>query len=90
MLICEFPLYRGFFFKMGFPPTLMTDEVVLDVLGNFEWYHWEVAFPLLPLPSDYEGLCPDFDLAVAKEYALDYDLPEIPRWCSLQCLFMTL
>ncbi|KAJ8441084.1 hypothetical protein Cgig2_000345 [Carnegiea gigantea] len=30
---------------MGFPRSLMTDEMVLYILGNFEWYHREVVSP---------------------------------------------
>ncbi|KAJ8434186.1 LOW QUALITY PROTEIN: hypothetical protein Cgig2_004657 [Carnegiea gigantea] len=52
---------------MGFPRSLTTDEMMLYVLGNFEWYHGKVVFPPCPLPYDYEELCPDFDLAVAEE-----------------------
>ena len=54
---------------MGLPHWLMTDEMALYVLGNFEWHRREVEFPPLPLLSDYEDLCPSFDLAVAEEYA---------------------
>ncbi|KAJ8438742.1 hypothetical protein Cgig2_020297 [Carnegiea gigantea] len=39
----------------------------------------EVAFPPLPLPFDYEELCPDFVLAK------DYEVPELP-----QVVFLTM
>ena len=64
----------------------MMDEMTLYVLGNFEWYCREVAFPPLPLPSDYEDLCPGFDLAMAEEYARDYNLPEMPQVVFLAML----
>ncbi|KAJ8433286.1 hypothetical protein Cgig2_014195 [Carnegiea gigantea] len=79
-LVCGFSLYRSFFSsKMGFPCSLMMDEIAPYVLGNFKWYHREVAVPPLPLPSDYKDLCSSFDLAVAEEYAHNYDLPETPQ-----------
>ncbi|KAJ8444842.1 hypothetical protein Cgig2_008899 [Carnegiea gigantea] len=59
---------------MGFPHSLTTDEMALYILGNFKWYRREVAFPPGPLPYHYEELCPDFDLAVAKEYAQHFEV----------------
>jgi len=70
---------------MGFPRSLTTDEMVLHVLGNFKWYRMDIAFPSLLLPADYEDLCPGFDLAVAEEYARDYNLPKTP-----QVVFLTM
>ncbi|KAJ8428431.1 hypothetical protein Cgig2_003133 [Carnegiea gigantea] len=70
---------------MGFPCSLTMDEMALYVLGNFEWYRREVAFPPPPLPSDYEDLCPDFNMAMAEEYARDYNLPKMP-----QIVFLTM
>ena len=68
--VCGFPLYQYFFSsKIRFPCSLMTDEMALYVLGNFELYRKEVAFPPLPLMSDYEVLCLGFDLVVVEEYA---------------------
>ncbi|KAJ8438699.1 hypothetical protein Cgig2_011882 [Carnegiea gigantea] len=32
-----------------------------------------------PLPYNYRELCPDFDLAVAEEYAQDYEVPKLPQ-----------
>ena len=32
-----------------------------------------------PLPCDCEELCPDFNLAMEKEYAQIYELPELPQ-----------
>ncbi|KAJ8419411.1 hypothetical protein Cgig2_025508 [Carnegiea gigantea] len=68
---------------MEFLCSLMTDEMAFYVLGNFEWYRREVAFPPLPLPYDYEELCLDFVLAEAEEYARDYEFPSHPMWASL-------
>ncbi|KAJ8426088.1 LOW QUALITY PROTEIN: hypothetical protein Cgig2_006569 [Carnegiea gigantea] len=64
----------------------MTDEMGLYILGNFEWYHIEVVFPPGPLPYNYKGLCLDFDLAVAEEYAQDYKVPELPQVVFLAML----
>ncbi|KAJ8431879.1 hypothetical protein Cgig2_001571 [Carnegiea gigantea] len=61
------------------------DEITLYILDNFEWYRREVVFPSRPLPYDYKELCSDFDLAVAKEYAQDYEVPELH-----QVLFMAM
>ena len=70
---------------MGFPCSLTTDEMALYMLGNFEWHRREVVFPPAPLPYDYKELCPDFSLAVAEEYAQDYEVPELP-----QAIFMAM
>ncbi|KAJ8425979.1 hypothetical protein Cgig2_029026 [Carnegiea gigantea] len=64
---------------MMFPRFLMTDEMALYILENFEWYRREVAFPPLPLPTNYKDLCLDFNLAAAKEAAWDFRLPEISQ-----------
>ncbi|KAJ8434679.1 hypothetical protein Cgig2_024751 [Carnegiea gigantea] len=61
---------------MGFPYSLKTDEMALYVIEKFKWYHRGVAFPSVPLPSDYKDLCPDCDLAAAEEAARDFELPE--------------
>ncbi|KAJ8451470.1 LOW QUALITY PROTEIN: hypothetical protein Cgig2_017861 [Carnegiea gigantea] len=53
--------------------------MALYVLENFKWYYKEVVFPPRPLPCDCEELCPDFNLAVTKEYAQIYELPELPQ-----------
>ncbi|KAJ8421918.1 hypothetical protein Cgig2_021607 [Carnegiea gigantea] len=65
--------------KMGFPRLLKTDEMALYALENFEWYYRKVAFPPLPLPSNYEGLCLDFDLATIKEATRNFWLLEISQ-----------
>jgi len=65
---------------------LTTDELTLYVPGNFEWCRKEVAFPPLPLPSDYKDLCTGFDLAMAKQYAQDYDLDETSQVVFLAML----
>jgi len=76
-LYTDFPYIR-LLFKMGFPHSLKTDEMVHYIVENFEWYHRGVSFPPLPLPSDYEDLGQDFDLAVAQEVARDFELPDMP------------
>ena len=57
----------------------MMDEMTLYVLGNFEYYHREVAFPPRLLPSDYKELCSDFVLTKTEEYAWDYEVLELPQ-----------
>ncbi|KAJ8441393.1 hypothetical protein Cgig2_009101 [Carnegiea gigantea] len=70
---------------MGCPRSLTTDEMTLYVVGNFEWYRREVAFPPRPLPSNYEELCPGFALAKAEEYAWYYEVPaRRPTWVNDQ------
>jgi len=64
---------------MGFPCSLKTDKMALYVLEKFDWYCREVAFPPLPLPSDYKDLCPDFDLATTKETTRDFEVAEVPQ-----------
>ncbi|KAJ8439000.1 hypothetical protein Cgig2_012996 [Carnegiea gigantea] len=71
---------------MGSPCLLMTDEMALYVLGNFEWYRREVVLPPCLLPSNYEELYSDFVLAEAKEYAQDYEVPELPQVVFLAML----
>ncbi|KAJ8432401.1 hypothetical protein Cgig2_010003 [Carnegiea gigantea] len=71
---------------MGFPRLLVTDEMTLYVLSNFEWYCREVAFPSLPLPSDYEELYSGFVLAEVEEYAWHYKVPELPQVVFLEML----
>ena len=41
--------------------------------------HGEVGFPPIPLPSNYKGLCLDFDLAAAEEAVRDFELLEMPQ-----------
>ncbi|KAJ8423406.1 LOW QUALITY PROTEIN: hypothetical protein Cgig2_030573 [Carnegiea gigantea] len=38
-----------------------------------------IAFPPLPLLKDFQTLCPDFELAVAKQATEYYELPELPQ-----------
>ena len=71
---------------MGFPRSLTTDEIALYVMDNFEWYRREVVFPPGPLPYYYKELCPDFDLAVAEEYAQDYEVPELTQMVFMEML----
>ena len=73
-------------FPDGFPCILKIDEMTLYVLENFEWHPREVAFSPLPLPSDYEDLCPNFDLATAEEATRDFSLPDIPQVVFLAML----
>jgi len=60
------------------PPLIDDRQDGALCFGNFDWYCMEVAFPPLPLLSNYEDLCPGFDLDVAEGYAQDCDLPETP------------
>ena len=64
---------------MMFPRFFRTGEMALYILENFERVQRGVAFPPLPLPDDYQGRCPDFDLIKAEEAARDFLLPEYPR-----------
>ncbi|KAJ8423769.1 hypothetical protein Cgig2_023009 [Carnegiea gigantea] len=67
---------------MAFPRSLKIDEMVHYVVENFEWYHRGFSFPPLPLPYDYEDLCPNFNLP-----ARDFELPKIPQVVFLAMLF---
>ncbi|KAJ8426511.1 hypothetical protein Cgig2_023270 [Carnegiea gigantea] len=71
---------------MVFSRSLITDAMALYVLGNFEWYCMEVAFPPRPLPFDYEEVCPDFVLAEVEEYVRDYEVPELSQVVYLAML----
>ncbi|KAJ8422193.1 hypothetical protein Cgig2_011945 [Carnegiea gigantea] len=71
---------------MVFPHSLKTNAISLYILEKFEWYRRGVAFPPLPLPSDYEDLCSDFNLAATEEAARDFELPEIPQVVFLAML----
>ncbi|KAJ8428755.1 hypothetical protein Cgig2_003069 [Carnegiea gigantea] len=71
---------------MGFPRSLMMDEMALYILGNFKWYRREVVFPPLQLPSGYKELCLDFVLVEAEKYARNYEVPELPQVVFLEML----
>ncbi|KAJ8426919.1 hypothetical protein Cgig2_010437 [Carnegiea gigantea] len=60
--------------------------MALHALENFNGYRREVAFPPLPLPSDYEDLCLDFDLASVEEATRNFRLPEMPQVMFLAML----
>ncbi|KAJ8419790.1 LOW QUALITY PROTEIN: hypothetical protein Cgig2_010901 [Carnegiea gigantea] len=53
-------------------------EVVEYIRDNFQWALREPLAPgPRPLPSNYRGLCPRFDLEVAMRYAHDSHIPEM-------------
>ncbi|KAJ8420553.1 hypothetical protein Cgig2_014916 [Carnegiea gigantea] len=64
---------------MTFSRSLSTKEMAKYVVCHFVWDWRGVAFPPLPLPKDFQALCPSYELAVAKEAAKDYELPELPQ-----------
>ncbi|KAJ8428641.1 hypothetical protein Cgig2_017140 [Carnegiea gigantea] len=49
------------------------------VVRHFAWDQRGAAFPPSPLPKDFQALYPSYELAVAKEAAEDYELPELPQ-----------
>ncbi|KAJ8441277.1 LOW QUALITY PROTEIN: hypothetical protein Cgig2_013692 [Carnegiea gigantea] len=49
------------------------------IVRHFAWDSQGDAFPPLPLPKDFQDLCPSYELAVAEEAAEDYELPELPQ-----------
>ena len=49
------------------------------VVRHFAWDRRGIAFPLSPLPKDFQALYLSYELAVAKEAVEDYVLPELPR-----------
>jgi len=46
----------------------------------------KVVFPSGSLLYDYKELCTDFNLAVAEEYAQDYEVPDLPQVVFLAML----
>ncbi|KAJ8431066.1 hypothetical protein Cgig2_017062 [Carnegiea gigantea] len=64
---------------MAFPRSLDTKAMGEDIIRHFAWDRRRVAFPLSSLPKDFQALCPSFELAVAKEAAEYYELPELPQ-----------
>ncbi|KAJ8422363.1 LOW QUALITY PROTEIN: hypothetical protein Cgig2_013549 [Carnegiea gigantea] len=44
-----------------------TSEMAQYVICNFVWDRHGVSFPLLPLPNDFQVLCPSYELAVTEE-----------------------
>jgi len=64
---------------MAFPCFLTTKEMVEYVVCHFKWDRHGVSFPPLPLPKDFQALCPSYELAVAKEAAEHFELPELPQ-----------
>ncbi|KAJ8435910.1 LOW QUALITY PROTEIN: hypothetical protein Cgig2_010029 [Carnegiea gigantea] len=54
------------------------EQAVEYIRDNFRWALRESsALGPRPLPLDYHGLCPRFDLRVATQYAHDSNIPEI-------------
>ncbi|KAJ8425728.1 hypothetical protein Cgig2_001027 [Carnegiea gigantea] len=50
-----------------------------NVTRHFVWDQHGVAFLPSHLPKDFQPLCPSFELAVAREAAEYYELPELPK-----------
>ena len=70
-------LHRGVL-HMAFPCSLSTGEMADYVAYHFEWDRRGVAFPPLPLPNDFQALCPSYKLVVAEEAAWHFELPKLP------------
>ncbi|KAJ8427499.1 hypothetical protein Cgig2_028170 [Carnegiea gigantea] len=66
-------------FSMAFPHSLSTGEMAEYVTYHFEWDRRRVAFLPSPLLKDFSALCPSYELAVAKEAARHFELPELPQ-----------
>ena len=64
---------------MAFPRFLSTREMAECVVHHFEWDRRGVAVPPSPLPKDFQALCPSYELAVGKEAAGCFELPELPQ-----------
>ena len=62
---------------MAFPRALDTKGMSEFVVRRFVWDQRGKAFPPLPLPKDFQTLCPDFNMVVAEQAVEDYGLPEI-------------
>jgi len=61
-----------------FPNFLSTEQVAECVCAHFPWSLRDPTDPSpRPLPSDYHGLCPRFDLEGARRYAHDSHIPEM-------------
>ncbi|KAJ8442135.1 hypothetical protein Cgig2_011325 [Carnegiea gigantea] len=51
----------------------------MDVKKASVWDRRGEAFPPLPFPKDFQSLCPNSDLATAKQAAAYYELSELPQ-----------
>ncbi|KAJ8420864.1 hypothetical protein Cgig2_021280 [Carnegiea gigantea] len=76
--ISSIHLHRGVL-SMAFHRSLSTGEMAEYVAYHFEWDRREVAFPPLPLPNDFQALCPSYELAVSKEAARRFELLELSQ-----------
>jgi len=76
--ISRIDLHRGVF-PMAFPRSLSILEMAEYVAYHFEWEQRGVAFPPLPLPNDFQALCPSYELVMAKEAAQHFELRELPK-----------
>ncbi|KAJ8434801.1 LOW QUALITY PROTEIN: hypothetical protein Cgig2_033751 [Carnegiea gigantea] len=63
--------------------ALVTDD---PMATDYSWASFEtwtdrcgVAFPPLPLPKDFQALCPSYELAMVEEAAKHFELPELPQ-----------
>jgi len=69
-----------------FPNFANTEQAAEYIQDNFRWALREPSAPSpRPLPSDYHGLCPRFDLGVAMRYAHDSHIPKM-----VQIIFYTM
>ncbi|KAJ8438046.1 hypothetical protein Cgig2_014175 [Carnegiea gigantea] len=64
---------------MAFPHSLSTKEMAEYVIHHFAWDRPGVAFPLSPLPKDFQALCLSYELAMAEEAAEDYEIPALSQ-----------
>ncbi|KAJ8444806.1 hypothetical protein Cgig2_014995 [Carnegiea gigantea] len=69
----------NFHWDIPFYGFAFTNEMAQHVAYHFEWVRRGVAFPPLPLPNDFQALCPSYELAVAEEFAQCFELPELPQ-----------
>ncbi|KAJ8426094.1 hypothetical protein Cgig2_006575 [Carnegiea gigantea] len=61
-----------------FPNFANTEQAAEYVRDHFQWSLTDPTDPgPRPLPSDYHGPCPRFDLEMARRYAHDSYIPEI-------------
>ncbi|KAJ8432823.1 hypothetical protein Cgig2_008537 [Carnegiea gigantea] len=70
---------------MAFPCFLDTKAMGEFITRHFSWDRRGVAFPPLPLPKDFQTLCPGFELALAEQAVEHYELPELPQvfFCTM-------
>ncbi|KAJ8443430.1 hypothetical protein Cgig2_026217 [Carnegiea gigantea] len=64
---------------MAFSRSLDAKAMSEYVTRHFAWERRGIAFPPSSLPKDFQTLCPDFELAVAKEATEYYEFPELPQ-----------